>query len=218
MPEADTSKTALYRLYGGDGRLLYIGISDQLGTRWEQHLRSKPWWPEVQRMTSEWYADRGTAAVAEIAAIEREHPTYNIRHAGGPTTVAVSVRDVERLAASVEQMQRALSKFEGNLGLRPRQSQKKTRPVPIGEAMPIAGEQAEKLLTDMAQVLGEERVRLSAVPHLLRVHHPDSQLYRGLSGRDIAKVLRTHGIRFTNTHNIPRLDPKDLPQSNGGDN
>lgn len=78
--EDEQSKTALYRFYGADDRLMYVGITEQLGTRWEAHMRLKPWWPDVHRQTSEWYPTRAEAAAAEEKAIATEQPRHNVRH------------------------------------------------------------------------------------------------------------------------------------------
>jgi hypothetical protein len=40
-------RTALYKLYGQDDALLYVGISDNPRYRWTQHARTQPWWHEV---------------------------------------------------------------------------------------------------------------------------------------------------------------------------
>lgn len=74
------SRTALYRFYGEDDALLYVGITEHLGTRWHNHSRKKPWWPEVQRQTAEWHPTRAEAAAAEIEAVRTEHPRYNMTY------------------------------------------------------------------------------------------------------------------------------------------
>jgi predicted GIY-YIG superfamily endonuclease len=201
MPPA--SKTALYRLYGSDGRLLYVGISDQLGRRWEEHLRSKPWWPKVQRMTSEWHADRPAAVLAEIAAIEAERPVYNVKHAKDPMA-AITAEDVEQLLTAVRQMKLALTRFEKSLGVQPRKAADAAPAGPTGLA------EEEKLMRDLGRVVVEDRVRVSELPLLLRSHDPEWVPYRRLTGRAIAQLLRARGVRLTNTGNVLRLDPEDL--------
>jgi hypothetical protein len=75
-----SERTAVYRLYGAGGELLYVGISKSFGARWEQHAYMQPWWPEVQRQTVEWHPDRQRALTAEEAAIRSEGPRHNILH------------------------------------------------------------------------------------------------------------------------------------------
>lgn len=73
----DHCRTALYRLYDEAGTLLYIGISHQPEERFEQHSKSKEWWPRVAQREVEWFDDRPTAAKAEEAAIRSEDPEFN---------------------------------------------------------------------------------------------------------------------------------------------
>lgn len=71
-------RTALYRLYDVDDRLMYVGISHELRIRWHHHSISKPWWHLVTRRDIEWHPDRLAADSAETAAIVTESPLYNI--------------------------------------------------------------------------------------------------------------------------------------------
>lgn len=77
----ESQRTVLYRFYGADDQLLYVGITNKPGQRWEAHMRLQPWWPQVQRQTSEWHPNREAAADAEIVAIREEGPLHNRRHA-----------------------------------------------------------------------------------------------------------------------------------------
>lgn len=82
LARSENQRTVLYRFYAAKDQLLYVGITDNPGQRWEAHMRSQPWWAKVQRQTAEWYATRGAAVDAEIAAIREECPLYNKQHAG----------------------------------------------------------------------------------------------------------------------------------------
>lgn len=73
----DHCRTALYRLFDEAGVLLYIGISHQPDTRFEQHSKAKEWWPQVARREVQWFDDRPSAAAAEAAAIRSEDPEHN---------------------------------------------------------------------------------------------------------------------------------------------
>lgn len=75
-----SSEHALYRFYDIDGRLLYIGISLNPGSRWKQHRDDKPWWHDVAQVTVERLPSRQVALAAEQAAIVAERPRYNIIH------------------------------------------------------------------------------------------------------------------------------------------
>jgi len=73
--------TALYRFWGSDGALLYVGISNHPDLRWAQHAADKPWWGQVTRKeVVGWYSTRGKAERAEMLAIRSERPRYNVIH------------------------------------------------------------------------------------------------------------------------------------------
>lgn len=111
---------ALYRLYAGDGALLYVGVTKDPPGRWRHHRSQKPWWPEVCDKRLTWCHDEREALIAEREAIRTERPRYN-RSAGigaaldharrvgrprGPERVALTIRILagtnERLTAAVE--------------------------------------------------------------------------------------------------------------------
>ena len=71
-------------MFAADGELLYVGIAKSFYTRWMQHAGSKPWWPEVQRMTIDWHPTRMEAEDAESAAILAEQPKYNAQQKDKP--------------------------------------------------------------------------------------------------------------------------------------
>jgi len=195
-------RTALYRLYDKNDRLIYVGISEQLGERWERHLRSKPWWPDVQRMTSDWYPDRAAAAIAETEAIKNEKPVENVRD--GAAIETLTPQDVARIAHAIAEMKRALVRFEMSLGLRPQRPERTTR-------APKPSLREDKLLRDLDAVLGTGRIRLAHIPQMLRAHDPDYVPYRSLTGRDIGTVLREYGVRVVAPKNRAQFDPADLP-------
>lgn len=76
----DPGLTGLYRLHNSAGHLLYVGISGEPPRRWVEHSDEKPWWPEVANLSLEWFDTRAEALDAEIIAICRERPKYNIQH------------------------------------------------------------------------------------------------------------------------------------------
>jgi len=71
--------TALYRIFGEEDFLLYIGISKDFGRRWKTEARDFPWWGEKRWMTVRWYDSRAEAEAAEITAIAAENPKHNKR-------------------------------------------------------------------------------------------------------------------------------------------
>jgi hypothetical protein len=72
--------TALYRLFGEDNALLYVGISDTFGRRWHEHAHSQPWWLEVRRQSIDWYPSRQDAEDGEAEAVKNEHPQHNVTY------------------------------------------------------------------------------------------------------------------------------------------
>ena len=74
-----SGRTALYRFYAADDALLYVGITNRLSRRWEDHAKQKPWWPLVDHQTVHWQPTREAAEAAETNAIATERPVYNIK-------------------------------------------------------------------------------------------------------------------------------------------
>jgi energy-coupling factor transporter ATP-binding protein EcfA2 len=85
---------ALYRWFDTDGKLLYVGITNDMARRTTEH-QDKPWWPEVASSQVEWFPSRKAVLAAEKAAIEAEHPLHNTIHNGrNPRRVLQRKRDV----------------------------------------------------------------------------------------------------------------------------
>lgn len=76
---APNRRTAVYRLYDRDERLLYAGIAYDTEGRWQEHARDKPWWGEVRWRTAVWHSSRLGAAIEEYCAIKYENPIHNKR-------------------------------------------------------------------------------------------------------------------------------------------
>ena len=68
------------------------------------------------------------------------------------------------------------------------------------------------LLADISAVIGTEKTRLADIPALLKRHAPRYPAYQSMTGQDIRVRLEDAGVRWTNTGNVPRLDPADLRQ------
>lgn len=69
--------TAVYRFYTADLALLWIGMTNNVVWRADQHRRESPWFHFAARCLIELYPDRATARLAEVAAIQAESPAYN---------------------------------------------------------------------------------------------------------------------------------------------
>jgi predicted GIY-YIG superfamily endonuclease len=71
---------ALYRAYDANNELLYVGMTWKVGERMAQHASTSDWWDEFTTMT----VDRSfetyeELSQAELIAIDRELPKYNLR-------------------------------------------------------------------------------------------------------------------------------------------
>lgn len=76
--EVTGEPAGLYRFYDAAGRLLYVGVSRNLASRWAQHESEKSWWPAVARKTVVMYGSRREAELAEGRAIRSESPLHNL--------------------------------------------------------------------------------------------------------------------------------------------
>lgn len=85
MPLIDfTRRTALYRLFDLEGRLLYVGVAFDPEGRWKGHAYDKEWWEQVVEKRVVWHETRLDALAAELAAIRDELPKYNVREGRVP--------------------------------------------------------------------------------------------------------------------------------------
>jgi predicted GIY-YIG superfamily endonuclease len=84
------AKTYVYRLWNAQKELLYVGISKSLMTRIDQHDKGKEWGAEIDEVTAKSYSSRDSARTAEIQAIKKENPKYNIQDRGPVNFFALS--------------------------------------------------------------------------------------------------------------------------------
>jgi predicted GIY-YIG superfamily endonuclease len=77
-------RAAVYRFFAADDTLLYVGVTQRFGTRWSNHAKQKPWWPQVARQTVAWYDTRTEALSVETEAIKTEEPVHNVLHLPKP--------------------------------------------------------------------------------------------------------------------------------------
>jgi predicted GIY-YIG superfamily endonuclease len=90
-PESEASAPAwLYRFYDGDGAVLYIGITKNLGARFSDHARNSTWWDEARNVTVQWHPDWDAADAAETAAVRAEQPRHNVAKKREPLRRRVS--------------------------------------------------------------------------------------------------------------------------------
>jgi hypothetical protein len=70
----------VYRAYGDDGRLLYVGQTGCIDQRMKHHVRAgSPWLDQLASITLERHYGYFAANAAEREAIKSEWPLYNIQ-------------------------------------------------------------------------------------------------------------------------------------------
>jgi len=80
--DAILNRTALYRHFDEEGKLLYVGISLNALNRLAQHRDASHWFRRIASVRIEWFDSREAASEAEIKAICEEDPECNIAHKG----------------------------------------------------------------------------------------------------------------------------------------
>lgn len=68
--------TYVYRFYDDAGRLLYVGITNDIKRRYKEHLQ-KPWARDIEVRLHVLMPTRAEALAVEAAAIKFEQPLYN---------------------------------------------------------------------------------------------------------------------------------------------
>lgn len=71
------TRTAVYRCYDADDRLLYVGMSINPDARLEYHRRYAPWHRALARWTVQWFPDRATARAEELRVMRAESSLHN---------------------------------------------------------------------------------------------------------------------------------------------
>lgn len=72
----------LYRIYGDDGALLYVGESNDTLRRFVEHLKDQRWAAEVadHRRDPRVFYSKADVQATEKEAVERERPRFNIEY------------------------------------------------------------------------------------------------------------------------------------------
>jgi predicted GIY-YIG superfamily endonuclease len=70
--------TYVYRMYGTNDSLLYVGLSVNLSNRISNHVHEKEWADEVMYMKAELFPCRDSAKWAERQLVQRNAPKYNV--------------------------------------------------------------------------------------------------------------------------------------------
>lgn len=75
---------------------------------------------------------------------------------------------------------------------------------------PLPASETRDLLTDLDEVLGDERIKLRDVVGLLRRLEPSRAQYQKMTAVRLQSILKGCGVRTINTSGTPYLDPADL--------
>lgn len=75
--DVDRVPTQLYRHFGKDGELLYVGVSLSAVARLSAHGAVSPWFRDIVRVDVEIFPTRAEALLAEKRAIQTENPLHN---------------------------------------------------------------------------------------------------------------------------------------------
>jgi predicted GIY-YIG superfamily endonuclease len=73
-------RTAVYRAYTADDKLLYVGITDSVYARMAKHQTGSDWWALADYLLVEDYAERREALSRERQLIKQHQPPYNTVH------------------------------------------------------------------------------------------------------------------------------------------
>ena len=80
----------------------------------------------------------------------------------------------------------------------------------LDASAPLAAIEGRDLLDDLADVLGDERVKLRDAVGLLRKHAPAWPPYQRMTATQLRADLAAEGVRTVNSSGTPYLDPADL--------
>jgi excinuclease UvrABC nuclease subunit len=95
----------LYRHFGDDGTLLYVGISLSAIQRLAQHRDHAHWFEQIKRVEMQQFPTREEALAAEREAIAREQPLFNIQFSERQKMACATAR-AERIIKAKPVMQK----------------------------------------------------------------------------------------------------------------
>lgn len=90
----------LYRAYGRDDLLLYVGVTHEIEQRFKFHRSTSPWWTVCVAVTTEQWPDKASGLCAEAVAIKTESPLFNKVH-NAPLTLPIAFREHGTLAVDI---------------------------------------------------------------------------------------------------------------------
>lgn len=102
-----TGRAAVYRIFGDEQRLLYIGSSERPRQRWHEHRNRTTWWPEARAYSLTWLPTREAAYEAESSAIKAERPVFNQvwQQISAPRKEPESVEEAQRVFDALDEVE-----------------------------------------------------------------------------------------------------------------
>jgi hypothetical protein len=161
LPAPETSgRSAVYRIFGDEQRLLYIGSSERPRQRWHEHRNRTAWWAEARAYSLTWLPTREAAYEAESLAIAAERPVFNQdwqpRQIPAPRPAPDPVEEVRRVADALDAVEQIADEEQ--------RVKAKSR---------IMADQVER-----NKAWAQERTRL-----IRRLHHDEKLSYRQIAAR-----------------------------------
>ena len=144
-------RTAIYRLYDTDDTLLYVGITADLGIRWDNHSRKKPWWPRVARKHVIWHDSRTAALANESKAIIVEKPLYNVLGSDNPPPRGDPSRPGTRapvVGMTAEEARRKFADLLNEVGFQGESILITRHGKPIAKLVPVTGDETTDRTTE----------------------------------------------------------------------
>jgi hypothetical protein len=114
-------RTALYRHFDADGRLLYVGISMRPFQRLYNHDRSH-WSQDIATVRIEWFDARKDALQAELRAITTESPAHNLAGLKPPKQTPPKKRERSILSFAITPPDLARAFAMAGVKMKPRQA------------------------------------------------------------------------------------------------
>lgn len=114
--------TDLYRIFDADGTLLYVGITNDVKRRCNEHRLKQRWGNRIASVTVTPHDTKEAAQRAEMIAIGVERPRHNVMHAPqvGLPEITRRIADLERRIAALEvRYQVSSGRCVANTGTRP---------------------------------------------------------------------------------------------------
>ncbi len=171
----------LYRHFGHDETLLYVGITNEPPVRLRAHRKASPWWDDVARTTYEAHPSREALKRAERAAIKAEHPLWNVVHNKTPRPApkpAVVQRRIDPGGRLIPLTVGAVI-CETGLALDPNLSPDERRE--------LAVQRVQGMTPEQRRIMAERHYDPGGMPDLARQRHEQYQRYLAQYADDYAR-------------------------------